>query len=453
MLVVAGYILFLMVFGTLNTLTTKWQFSMSAVGEDGLAKHFQKPWWGNFAMFAAMVGVLGVDKIVNGSSSKGKGGAEPDRETPLLGGQSPRTALQQKKYRDFLAVGVPAVLDLVSSGLNFIGLLYISASVWQMLRGSMIVFSAFLSILFLKRRMYGFNWLGIAVCVLGISCVGAASVLGGDGSDGSNQPADASTGTTATAPSDGNNAAALGVAFVMAAQVLQAAQCVAEERLLKNVEMGCFTLVGYEGVWGCLVMLLFVFPLCEVLPGSDVGGVQENTIDTLTMLSNSLGLQTMLAIYLCSCCTYNVARMLVTSSLSAVHFTMIDASRTALVWGIDLAITYFAPAQYAEFGELWNDYSWLQAVGFVTLICGQCIYGGLLTLPFPSLYPEDEKDLASFVASPMPSPASRYLATPLPPYSPPYEDMYVNTKRDKSWTNLNNENPFGGAAAPAGVTN
>ncbi len=75
-------------------------------------------------------------------------------------------ALQQKKYRDFLAVGVPAVLDLVSSGLNFIGLLYISASVWQMLRGSMIVFSAFLSILFLKRRMYGFNWLGIAVCVL-----------------------------------------------------------------------------------------------------------------------------------------------------------------------------------------------------------------------------------------------------------------------------------------------
>ncbi len=82
----------------------------------------------------------------------------------------------------------------------------------------------------------------------------------------------------------------------MAAQVLQAAQCVAEERLLKNVEMGCFNLVGYEGVWGCLVMLLFVFPLCEVLPGSDVGGVQENTIDTLTMLSNSLGLQTMLAV-------------------------------------------------------------------------------------------------------------------------------------------------------------
>eukprot|EP00392_Amoebophrya_sp_AT5.2_P018586 g19153.t1 len=331
MLVVGGYILFLMVFGTLNTLTTKWQFSMTSIGIDEKAKHFQKPWWGNFAMFAAMVGVLAVDKVVNRVRAKG---AQPDRATPLLGGMSPASAEREKRWRDFVAVAIPSVLDLVSSGLNFIGLLYISASVWQMLRGSMIVFSAFLSILFLKRKMYGFNWLGIAICVLGISCVGAASVLGDQAA-----PVEAASdgGAEKAPPSPDSNSAALGVAFVMAAQVLQAAQCVAEERLLKNVNLGCFTLVGYEGVWGCLIMLLVVFPICQLLPGSDL--VLFKSIESINIGFSRYQYQ-FNQIYLCSCCTYNVARMLVTSSLSAVHFTMIDAARTALVWAIDLCITY-----------------------------------------------------------------------------------------------------------------
>ncbi|CAD7949640.1 unnamed protein product [Amoebophrya sp. A25] len=290
MLLIAGYIGFLMVFGTLNTLTTKWQFSMTSVGSDGVEKPFQKPWWGNFAMFAAMVGVLGVEAVMRQRNKKSMK-ADSDRMTPLLRDGSTGAAISSKAWSDFLMVAVPAILDLVSSGLNFIGLLYISASVWQMLRGSMIVFSAFLSIIFLNRQLYGFNWLGIIICVTGISCVGAASVLGE-----SDAPKEDASSIADTASSASSSGAAIGVAFVMAAQVLQAAQCVAEERLLKNVELSCFVLVGYEGIWGVLIMLLIVFPMMEILPGNDVGGVQENTVDTLTMLSNSAGLQTMLAV-------------------------------------------------------------------------------------------------------------------------------------------------------------
>eukprot|EP00392_Amoebophrya_sp_AT5.2_P018585 g19152.t1 len=117
----------------------------------------------------------------------------------------------------------------------------------------------------------------------------------------------------------------------------------------------------------------------------------------------------------------------------------------AIIVIVSLAFSYyFAPVAYAEFGEKWNAYSWLQVFGFCTLLSGQMVYSGLVTLPIPSLYPEDEEDLRSFVASPMPSMASRYMATPLPPYSPPYEEVYK--AREKSWTNLNKENPFGVAA-------
>ena len=91
----------------------------------------------------------------------------------------PQTTPDTKKsWGDFVAVALPAILDLASSGLNFMGLLCINASVWQMLRGSMIVFSCGLSVLILGRKMFGFHCVGVLLCVTGITCVGAASVLG-----------------------------------------------------------------------------------------------------------------------------------------------------------------------------------------------------------------------------------------------------------------------------------
>merc|ERR1712039_131483 len=74
-------------------------------------------------------------------------------------------------------VGIPAMFDLVGSGLTFIGLLYISASIWQMLRGSMIVFGAIISVLALGRKLYAFHWVAILICVGGIMAVGASNIL------------------------------------------------------------------------------------------------------------------------------------------------------------------------------------------------------------------------------------------------------------------------------------
>ena len=61
-LLIPGYILFLVIFGSLNTLTTKWQFQITSTGSDGRVKEFQKPWWGNFAMFLSMLLVLFIHK-------------------------------------------------------------------------------------------------------------------------------------------------------------------------------------------------------------------------------------------------------------------------------------------------------------------------------------------------------------------------------------------------------
>lgn len=68
----------LLIFGSANTLTSKWQFDIHAEGINGVYKKFEKPWWGNFVMFLAMALVLPIyfwEKWR--ASSRGSGSASP----------------------------------------------------------------------------------------------------------------------------------------------------------------------------------------------------------------------------------------------------------------------------------------------------------------------------------------------------------------------------------------
>lgn len=54
-----------MVFGSLNTIGTKLQFSTEAEGDDGKFKHFHKPWFASLRMFFSMFMLLVVYCIGN----------------------------------------------------------------------------------------------------------------------------------------------------------------------------------------------------------------------------------------------------------------------------------------------------------------------------------------------------------------------------------------------------
>ena len=50
-----------------------------------------------------------------------------------------------------------------------------------------------------------------------------------------------------------------------------------------------------------------------------------------------------------------------------------------MVWGIDLVIYYFIDT---EFGEKWDQYSWVQVIGFLLLVLGTLTYNGVIKYPF-----------------------------------------------------------------------
>jgi drug/metabolite transporter (DMT)-like permease len=386
-----GYILGLLVFGSLNTLTTKIQFEMVSVGVDGKFKHFQKPWFGTLTMFLGMCIVLLIHFINVANRQRTKGSMD-DKAARLLETGQQATVTAPSFWMSAKLISIPAILDLLATALCFIGLLVVPASVSQLMRASMIIFSAILSVLFLKRKLHGYHWFGVFLCTLAIGVVGyanmrAAAVVA------SNQP----VGTP-----DESSMVLFGMGLIIVGQVVQASQVVFEEKLLRGYAIEPFHIVGMEGCVGSLAMIFIVFPILYFVPGSDAGGSSENIYDTYVMLKNSSSLQYLVLLYVFSVFTYNMSGMLVTYALSAVHRTMLEASRTAVIWIIDLLIHYYI-APSSSFGEVWTNWSWLQLIGFVILIAGQSVYSEMLRVP-GFFYPP--RPIVSHIESIQASPAS-----------------------------------------------
>eukprot|EP00445_Apocalathium_hangoei_P009373 CAMPEP_0203868366 /NCGR_PEP_ID=MMETSP0359-20131031/17065_1 /ASSEMBLY_ACC=CAM_ASM_000338 /TAXON_ID=268821 /ORGANISM="Scrippsiella Hangoei, Strain SHTV-5" /LENGTH=414 /DNA_ID=CAMNT_0050786765 /DNA_START=80 /DNA_END=1324 /DNA_ORIENTATION=+ len=363
------YILGMVMFGCLNTETTKIQFTLESRGIDGQLKPFHKPWQAVFTMFLAMdvvliYHVLGTRRRTLAVDAAGSNG----RAAPLLGAEAEE--LELTGCRRFMIVSVPAMFDLLGTGFGMIGFVYLPASINQMLRGSTIVFSSIFSVLFLGKRMLCYNWLGVVLCIVGISLVGLSNVLAAEHL----QPA---------SPSAASSSASANVAFGMSmnllGQVFAASQIITEEKMLKSLKIPPMQVVGYEGVWGTILMICIVFPVNYLLPGED-NGSNENAYDTYLMLCNNHRLLCLICLYIFSCSTYNIAGMMVTGSLSAVHRTMLEASRTMVIWALNLFVHYFVDPT-AGFGEAWTPYSYIQLAGFVVVIFGQTVYGGLLRVP------------------------------------------------------------------------
>lgn len=179
--------------------------------------------------------------------------------------------------------------------------------------------------------------------------------------------------------------------MLLIAQIFSGGQVVSEELLLKGRNVPKSQLVGYEGVWGTVILGAFMLPVMQYLPGSDAGSF-ENSVDTFEMLKNSTDLQWAVAAYTFSCMTYNLCAVGVTGELSAVHRTMFMALRTLVVWVADLIIHSVDPLN--PLGEAWCVYSWLELLGFVVLVTGQMTYAEIIPVPFmgrPSMdvKPED----------------------------------------------------------------
>lgn len=270
-----------------------------------------------------------------------------------------------------LLLAIPSIFDLIGSSVQQLGLVLIPVSSYQMLKGSILIFSAIFSTVFLGRKLHAHHVLGVILCFFALVLVGSSALLARKDQ------------IKVTTVSDH----LMGILFVLLGQIVCAAQYVLEEHLLWEKRVHALAMVGIEGAWGVVIMGLVVLPILGRVPGSDVGGVAENTVDTIAMVQSSRGLHACLGVFFVSCFVFNVCGVMVTRQASAMHHTFLDASRTIFVWLGSLGLFYCS--EEPALGEPLTDWSWLQALGFVLLVLGQCVYENVFKKKHQSLSDEE----------------------------------------------------------------
>eukprot|EP00823_Brevimastigomonas_motovehiculus_P001386 TRINITY_DN1190_c0_g3_i1.p1 TRINITY_DN1190_c0_g3~~TRINITY_DN1190_c0_g3_i1.p1 ORF type:complete len:508 (-),score=121.14 TRINITY_DN1190_c0_g3_i1:260-1783(-) len=284
--------------------------------------------------------------------------------TPPLSASTPSSFTplptpQSGGLSSYLLFLLPATCDLLGTTFGGIGLLYTYSSVWQMLRGSVIIFSAILSILFLGRKFNTARWVGMGIVTVGLALVGTAGLLGShDDSYSAGEQI-------------------FGILMVILGQFIASCQMVVEETFLKKRNFAPAQVVGAEGTWGLVAMVFVVLPICFLIPGGD-NGSYEDGIEAVWMTGHSKNVGVNMLIYICSIAFYNFFSLSVQKKLSTIHRTLIDALRTIIVWAVNLFIYYEITEAY---GESWSSWSYLQVAGFALLFFGTLVYNELVKLP------------------------------------------------------------------------
>jgi len=110
-------------------------------------------------------------------------------EVPLSPGTQAATENKLKTSINPLLLAIPATFDICGSTLMFVALTQCAASIYQMMRGIIVLITAIMSILFLGNKQYCHHWSSLFVIVAGVAVVGLVGVISSsDDSDSDKTP-------------------------------------------------------------------------------------------------------------------------------------------------------------------------------------------------------------------------------------------------------------------------
>jgi drug/metabolite transporter (DMT)-like permease len=156
-------------------------------------------------------------------------------------GKSAAGVMQLKTNINPLLLAIPASFDIIGSSLMNVALTLIPASIYQMMRGMIIIVTTVMSIIFLKRKYYRHHWTSVAVIFLGVAIVGASPLIHGK-----------SSGSGSINP--------MGILLLIVAQLFSGGLYIVEDKLLGDYYLDPLKVVGLEGLWGFL-MTLIILPI------------------------------------------------------------------------------------------------------------------------------------------------------------------------------------------------
>ena len=279
--------------------------------------------------------------------------------------------------RLFFLLLVPAVFDLLGTALAKVGLMYCDVSTYQLVRCTVIVFTA-IAKQCLGQRLPLHVWAGVSLITSAMILVSAASLI------------EAADSATPAASSGLVKDPKIGIIFLMFSCMVASLQYVFEEKVMSEDGAHPLIVVGMEGFWGIVLFVCTVFPWAYILPGNDVGSL-ENVYDSYVMAKSSAPLQIALLGFFGTVMLYNIMAVYLTHLMSSVWHAILDCFRPVSVWGTDLLIFYVI--SNGAFGEAWTNWSYIELAGMLLLFFGTAVFNGNVVLKCcPPMEEEEEEE-------------------------------------------------------------
>ncbi|KAF9065296.1 hypothetical protein BDP27DRAFT_1229214 [Rhodocollybia butyracea] len=275
-----------------------------------------------------------------------------------------------------LLLWIPAACDLTGTTLMNIGLLYTPVSIYQMTRGSLVLFVGFLSVAFLRRRLWLYQWISLIIVMSGVALVGFSGSLIKDAVKEALVLLSRSTNSNADLPppepvdTPEVTSVLVGVFFILFAQVFTATQFVVEEKIMNVYSVAPLVAVGFEGFFGALTILIFI-PILALpsvssqTPFFDIPRGWHQMMDTPSVLWSGVVIALSIALF-------NFFGLSVTRHVSATARSLVDTCRTLAIWIISLGLGW---------EKILFPISLLQVLGFSLLVYGTFLFNNLVAIP------------------------------------------------------------------------
>lgn len=275
----------------------------------------------------------------------------------------------------------PAFFDICGTTLMNVGLILTPVSIFQMSRGALVLWVAVLSVIFLRRHLWLYQWVSLIIVTFGVCLVGLSGSLA---KEALSDPTEL-LATVAARPADDPARAAVGVMVILFAQIFTAGQYVVEEKIMSRYTVEPLKAVTLEGFFG-LVTTLIAMPFLHLFLRHrssyfDIPRGWHQIISTPTVLWSCFAI--MLSIG-----SFNFFGLSVTHSVSATTRSTVDTCRTLGIWIVSLGLGWEA--------LVW-PVSFLQIIGFALLVYGTFVFNGLVKPlifpPPPSVHLPHEPEL------------------------------------------------------------
>lgn len=157
-------------------------------------------------------------------------------------------------------LAVPASFDFFGTTLMFVALTMCAASIYQMMRGIIVVVTAGMAMAFLGRKQYFHHYFSLFLIVSAVAIVGVVGILISNKQNSEAHDADAPP-PVETKP--------FGLILLVISQFFTGGQFVFEEKLLSGYYLDPLLVVGLEGMWGCIFYAI-VLPIFQHLTNNNI---------------------------------------------------------------------------------------------------------------------------------------------------------------------------------------